>query len=56
MIVVDTNLIAYLLIQSNDKWAVPPVEGAYQFYRPVRALEWFVDGSDFITFGWSYDD
>ena len=34
---------------------MPPVEGAYQFYRPVRALEWFVDGSDFITFGWGYD-
>ena len=32
------------------RWKVPN-----QFYRPVRALEWFVDGSDFITFGWGYD-
>ena len=37
------------------KWAVPPVEGAYQFYRPVSALEWLVDGSDWVDFGWSYD-
>ena len=37
------------------KWAVPPVEGAYQFYRPVSALEWLVDGSEWVDFGWSYD-
>ena len=34
---------------------MPPVEGAYQFYRPVSALEWLVDGSDWVDFGWSYD-
>ena len=37
------------------KWAVPPVEGAYQFYRPVSALEWLVDGSDWVNFGWGFD-
>ena len=37
------------------KWAVPPVEGAYQFYRPVSALEWLVDGSEWVDFGWGYD-
>jgi len=37
------------------KWAVPPVEGAYQFYRPVSALEWLVDGTDWVNFGWGFD-
>ena len=34
---------------------MPPVEGAYQFYRPVSALEWLVDGSEWVDFGWGYD-
>ncbi len=37
------------------KWAVPPVEGAYQFFRPNQAIPWFVDGSDWIDFGWGFD-
>ena len=32
------------------KWAVPPVEGSYQYYRPVSALEWLVDGSEWVNF------
>lgn len=36
------------------KWAVPPVEGSYQYYRPVSALEWLVDGSDWVNFGWGF--
>jgi hypothetical protein len=37
------------------KWAVPPVEGSYQYYRPVSALEWLVDGSEWVSFGWGFD-
>ena len=36
------------------KWAVPPVEGSYQYYRPVSALEWLVDGSEWVNFGWGF--
>lgn len=36
------------------KWAVPPIDGQYQFFRPNAGLAWFVDGSDWIHFGWSY--
>ena len=36
------------------KWAVPPVEGSYQYYRPVSALEWLVDGSEWVSFGWGF--
>jgi len=36
------------------KWAVPPVEGSYQYYRPNRALAWFVDGTEWIDFGWGF--
>ena len=37
------------------KWAVPPVEGSYQYYRPVSALEWLVDGTEWVNFGWGFD-
>ncbi|MDA0334253.1 MAG: hypothetical protein O2782_03715 [bacterium] len=36
------------------KWAVPPVEGQYQFYRPNAALSWLVDGSQWVDFGWGF--
>ncbi|HIG55556.1 MAG TPA: hypothetical protein EYQ18_16580 [Candidatus Handelsmanbacteria bacterium] len=36
------------------KWSVPPVEGSYQYYRPVSALEWLVDGSEWVSFGWGF--
>jgi hypothetical protein len=36
------------------KFAVPPVDGAYQFYRPMANLAWLVDGSDWVSFGWSF--
>jgi hypothetical protein len=36
------------------KWAVPPVEGQYQFYRPNAALSWLVDGSSWVDFGWGF--
>lgn len=37
------------------KWAVPPVEGAYQFYRPNRGIAWFIDGSSWVDFGWGFE-
>ena len=37
------------------KWAVPPVEGSYQYYRPNAGIAWFVDGSEWIDFGWGFD-
>lgn len=36
------------------KWAVPPVEGQYQFYRPNASLSWLVDGSKWVDFGWGF--
>ncbi|NKB69733.1 MAG: hypothetical protein GKR89_21900 [Candidatus Latescibacteria bacterium] len=36
------------------KWAVPPVEGSYQFYRPNAGIAWYVDGSEWIDFGWGF--
>ena len=36
------------------KFAVPPVEGSYQYYRPVRSLEWLVDCTEWIDFGWGF--
>ena len=34
---------------------MPPVEGSYQYYRPVSALEWLVDGTEWVNFGWGFD-
>ena len=36
------------------KWAVPPVEGQYQFYRPNASLSWLLDGSKWVDFGWGF--
>ena len=37
------------------KWAVPPVDGQYQFYRPNASLAWFLDGTKWVNFGWAFD-
>lgn len=36
------------------KWAVPPVEGQYQFYRPNASLSWLLDGTKWVDFGWGF--
>jgi hypothetical protein len=36
------------------KFAVPPVDGAYQFYRPQRGLTWLIDGTKWVDFGWGF--
>jgi len=43
------NRIAY-------KYAVPPVDGAYAFSRPVAAVAdaWLFPGSEWLDFGWSF--
>ena len=35
-------------------WVVPPLDGSYQFYRPFRSLDWLVDGTDWVEFGWDF--
>lgn len=37
------------------KWAVPPVDGSYQYYRPQASLTWLVDGTEWVDFGWGFD-
>jgi len=34
-------------------YGIPPVDGAWEFYRPLRNLPWLVSGSKWITVGWS---
>jgi hypothetical protein len=42
------NRIAY-------KYAVPPVDGAYAFSRPIAGVtEWLYPGSEWLDFGWSF--
>jgi len=36
------------------KWAVPPVEGSYQYYRPQASLTWLLDGTEWVDFGWDF--
>ena len=42
------NRIAY-------KWVVPPLEGVYQSIEPVGDLPWLSDGTEYVSFGWSFD-
>ena len=37
------------------KWAVPPLEGVYQFIEPVGDLAWLSDGTQYVSYGWSFD-
>jgi hypothetical protein len=42
------NRIAY-------KFAVPPIDGAYAFSRPIAGVtEWLFPGSEWMDFGWSF--
>lgn len=36
-------------------YGIPPVDGAWEFYRPLRNLPWLVSGSKWITVGWGYE-
>jgi hypothetical protein len=38
------------------KYAVPPVDGAYAFTRPVAGVadDWLTPGSEWLDFGWSF--
>jgi len=51
----EHNLEGQPVNNVSYKWAVPPVDGQYQFYRPLSSLTWLVDGSEFIDFGWSFE-
>lgn len=42
------NRIAY-------KWVVPPVEGVYQSIEPIGNLAWLSDGTEYVSYGWSYE-
>lgn len=42
------NRIAY-------KWVVPPLEGVYQSIEPIGDLTWLSDGTDYVSYGWSFD-
>jgi len=42
------NRIAY-------KWVVPPLEGVYQSIEPIGDLTWLSDGTDYVSFGWSFE-
>jgi len=42
------NRVAY-------KWAVPPVEGVYQSIEPIGDLAWLSDGTEYVSYGWSFD-
>jgi hypothetical protein len=36
------------------KWVVPPLDGVYQSIEPIGDLAWLSDGSDHVSFGWSF--
>jgi hypothetical protein len=42
------NRVAY-------KWAVPPVEGVYQSIEPIGNLTWLSDGTEYVSYGWSFE-
>jgi hypothetical protein len=44
----SVNRVAY-------KWVVPPLEGVYQSIEPIGDLAWLSDGTDYISFGWSFE-
>jgi len=44
------------IVTSVDyNYALPPVDGAYEFYRPLRNLPWLVNGSKWIELAWTFD-
>lgn len=44
------------MVTSVDyNYAMPPVDGAWEFYRPLRNLPWLVSGSKWIEVGWGFD-
>lgn len=51
----EHNLEGQPISNVSYKFAVPPVDGQYQFYRPLSSLTWLVDGSKWIKFGWKYE-
>ena len=42
------NRIAY-------KWVVPPLEGVYQSIEPIGDLTWLSDGTEYVSYGWSFE-
>jgi hypothetical protein len=43
------------LVTSVDyNYALPPVDGAFEYYRPLKNLPWLVHGSRWIELGWSF--
>jgi hypothetical protein len=36
------------------KWVVPPLDGNYQSIEPIGDLAWLSDGSETVSFGWSF--
>ncbi|MBI2504096.1 MAG: hypothetical protein HYW07_12795 [Candidatus Latescibacteria bacterium] len=51
----EQNLEGQPINNISYKFAVPPVDGQYQFLRPLTNLPWLVDGSQWLDFGWSYE-
>jgi hypothetical protein len=44
------------IVTSVDyNYGIPPVDGAYEFYRPLRNLPWLVNGTQWVTLGWTWD-
>jgi hypothetical protein len=37
------------------KYAVPPLQGAFEFFRPVVNLPWMKNGSKWVEIGWSFE-
>jgi len=37
------------------KWVVPPIEGVYQSIEPIGDLAWLSDGTDYVSYGWSFE-
>lgn len=51
----EHNLEGQPVNNISYKWAVPPVDGSYQYYRPLANLTWLVDGSEWVDFGWGFE-
>ena len=51
----DQNLEGEPVNNISYKWVVPPVEGVYQSIEPIGDLAWLSDGTDYVSYGWSFE-
>jgi hypothetical protein len=51
----EQNLEGNPVNNISYKWVVPPLDGVYQSIEPIGDLAWLSDGTDYVSFGWSFE-